>query len=226
MIKDFRNKKHQPVSAQDVRNELAEAERKRIEDEQRPIREAEKQLHANSLKLFELGRTAVLAHRPDPEWELPKSAAGLSMPQSEVDGFVAAEAARFVAENADCYVVCKENYQAIMRYLADQKTVLIPNADVFKAAFERLSRLDLLRQKPEPTPEPEPTPTEELEQIKQEAPAEGGLIAGFDLETGQPRQYSQKEIWKMSSADLKKAFKMWVTPDGEDRRPRINRSYL
>lgn len=219
MIKNFADKKHQPITAQQVRNDLAEAERKRIEDEQRPIREAEEQLHANHVKLFEFGRNEVLAHRPDPEWELPASAVGLSMPQSEVNDFVAKEASKFVTENADCYVVCRENYQAIMRYLADQKTVLIPNADVFKAAFERLSRLDLLKQK-EPTPEP--APIEEPEQI--EAPPQSEeLTDGWDIVTGEPRKYTQAEIWKLSSADLKKAFRMWTTRDG-DRRPLIRKS--
>jgi hypothetical protein len=222
MIKDFRNKKHQPISAQDVRNELAEAERKRIEDEQRPIREAEEQLRVNHLKLFEFGRAEVLAHRPDPEWELPKSAAGLSMPQSEVNDFVTKEATKFVAENPD-YYVCKENYQAIMHYLADQKTVLIPNVDVFKAAFERLSRLDLLVLKPEPNPEP--APIEEPE-IEQDAPPQSEeLTDGWDPVTGEPKKFSARDIHHMDSETYRKAFRMWVTRDG-DRRPLIGKSYV
>src|SRR6476619_6537257 len=135
MIKNYSLPKHRPISARDVRNELAEAERKRIEDEQRPIREAEEQLHANHVKLFEFGRNEVLAGRPDPFFELPESAVNLSMPQSEASNFVAKEAAKFVAENQD-FFPCRENHQAMMKFIMDQKKdILIPNADVFKAAF-------------------------------------------------------------------------------------------
>jgi hypothetical protein len=226
MIKDFRNKKHWPITAQQVRDDLAEADRKRKEAEERPIKEAEAQLHANHLKLFELGRTAVLNSEQDPFFELPESAVGLSMPHAEVADFVAKEAARFVAENPD-FFPCRENHQAMMKYIMDQKKdILIPNADVFKAVFERLSRLDLLVQKPEPKPEPEPEPApiEEPEKIEQEAPPQSEeLTDGWDIVTGEPRKYTQAEIWKLSSADLKKAFKMWTTRDG-DRRPLIRRS--
>jgi hypothetical protein len=223
MIKDFRNKKHWPITAQQVRDDLAEADRKRKEAEERPIKEAEAQLHANHLKLFELGRTAVLNHEKDPFFELPPSAVGLSLPQSAVNDFVTKEATKFVAENPE-YYVCKEDYHAITGYLADQKTVPIPNADVFKAAFERLSRLDLLVQKPEPKAEPEPAPIGEPEKIEQEAPPQSEeLTDGWDIVTGEPRKYTQGEIWKLSSANLKKAFRMWTTRDG-DRRPLIRRS--
>jgi hypothetical protein len=203
-----------------VRDELAEAERKRLEDEQRPIREAELKLTQTHRKLADLAKAEVIAGRPDPDWTLPQSASDLHMSAEEALKFVGLESDRFVRETPD-YHRCPENQSAVVKYLLDQH-VLIPNADCFRDAWQRLKFLGLISEKPEPRPEPTAASTEP-EPIKQEAPPQSELTDGWDIVTGEPRKFTQAEIWKMSSGDLKKAFRMWTSRDG-DRRPLMRKS--
>jgi hypothetical protein len=197
----------------------AEEERKR-EQAERPIREAAQKLNENHRKLFDLEKAEVIAGRPDPSWELPASAAGLSMSVDEAKAFVQREAEAYRDEHPEYYPSPK-NFDAIKGYLSVQH-VAIPNKECFALAVERLTRFGLLEERP--------TPAQSLEIEEQHAPnlpteaPSSDLVDGWDIESGEPRKYSEKEIWQMSSSDLKKAFRMWAEKDGIDRRPKFNRS--
>lgn len=155
----------------------------------------------------------VKAGKPDPAWEIPPSAAGLSMSVDAAKSFVRSEADAFV-EHTPSYYPCKHNWNRIQNYIETQG-IAIPNRDVFNQAFERLSDLGLLEQRPtpEPTPEPEPQSPEPINDPK--------LVDGFDPETGEPRKFTQVEIWKMDSTTYRKAFRMWG-----DSRPRFTKGYF
>jgi hypothetical protein len=165
-------------------------------------------------------RESVLAGKPDPSWKIPASAAGLKMTIEQAREFAKTAAAQFVKENPE-YHATMNNFEAIVSYLTTNG-VEIPTSEVFKLAWLRLRELSLIeeleRSEPAKEPEPETQPSEPI-------PAETELVDGFDLETGEPRRYSQAEIWKMSSGDLKKAFRMWTDREG-DRRPRFTRGYF
>jgi hypothetical protein len=199
--------------------ERAEEQRKRDEAE-RPIREAEAKLSETHRKLYQFEKAEVEAGRPDPGWELPTSAAGLSMSVEEAKQFAQSEGEVFVAEHPE-YYASKNNFDAVVRYLSIQG-VVIPTRDCFAQAVERLRRFGLLEARPTPAPQLEPVESPEPVELT-EAPS-SDLVDGFDIQTGEPRRYSQKEIWKMSSADLKIAFRMWTDSDGTDRRAKFNRS--
>jgi len=120
----------------------------------------------------------------------------------------------FVEHNPD-YYPCSSNVNNIREYLIAQN-ISIPNEEVLKAAWLRLRELGLIEERPAPEPEPELTP---LEEPPSETPGDYE-ISGFDPETGEPRKFTQREIWRMDSATYRKAFKAW----GENK-PRFTRGY-
>jgi hypothetical protein len=213
--------RYQPTTIQKVRAEEAEERRRSEEEQQRPVREAEAQLNATSRKLHELEKSEVLAGRRDPGFELPQSAAGLSMSMDQATEFVRKQAELFAAENSE-YFPSKKNFDAITDYLVKHE-IQIPTSDVFKLAWERLRRFGMIEERPTPAPEPQSTPVVEQPTEPAPEPQQDGLTDGWDIQTGQPRKYSEREIEHMSSDEFKKAFRMWVTRDA-DRRPKFNRS--
>lgn len=220
MLKDFRDKKHQPITAQQVREELAAEERRKREELEKPIRTAEAALTESHKKLYEFHKKEVQAGRPDPGWECPTDALDLSMSVDEAKRFVQEQSRIYCSQHPD-YFPCEENFRVVMNYLCAQKPdVFIPTAACFELAVERLRLFGLIRERPEPEPVVEQTP----EQIEQEAPPQDQLTDGWDIQTGQPRKFTQREIHQMSSSEFKRAFRMWVTSDGEDRRAKFSRS--
>jgi hypothetical protein len=165
-------------------------------------------------------RESVLAGKPDPSWKIPASAAGLKMTIEQAREFAKTAAAQFVKENPE-YHATMNNFETIVAYLTTNG-VVIPTSEVFKLAWLRLRELSLIEELERLVPAKEP---ETVTQPSEPLPAEGELVDGYDLETGEPRRYSQAEIWKMSSGDLKKAFRMWTDREG-DRRPRFTRGYF
>lgn len=206
----------QPTTIQKVKADEAAEQRRNEEERQRPIREAEQRLTETHRKLATVGRDEVVNGQPDPFWSTPEDA-NISLGLDEAKEFVREQSKLFRAANP-WYFPCQENFDAIVNYLIAQR-VPIPTLSCFELAASRLRSLGMLKERPEPQPTPAPVqPTTETE------PQQDGLTDGWDIESGQPRKYTEREINRMSSAEFKKAFKMWATRD-EDRRPRFNRSW-
>lgn len=163
-------------------------------------------------------REDVLAGKPDKEFVLPDEIKGLRMSLAEAKAYASEQSKLFVEHNPE-YYPCPANVAAITKYLTEQTDVVIPNEECFRLAWVRLRELGLIEQRPVPAPEPV------QDQSSKAVPGETELVDGWDLQTGEPRKYSQAEIWKMSSRDVKKAFRMWTDREG-DRRPRFTRGYF
>jgi hypothetical protein len=217
MLKDYSDPRHRPITLKEIRDEEAAEQRRRQEAEEKKVRDAENALTANHRRLLDLNKKEVLAGRPDIDFQMPESVKARRMTVKQALKFNEAESQRFVDETPE-YFRSDRNSKTITDYLWNQG-VQIPDAEVYKLAFTRCRYLGLLEEKPEPVAEAPVEQPEVPEPQKQEK-----LTPGFDLVTGAPRDYTEAEIWKMSSSDLKKAFKMWVGKDGQDYRPRINRS--
>lgn len=157
----------------------------------------------------------VRAGKIDPAWKIPESAAGLKMSVDSAKAFVAAEAEAFIEAATPAYYPCAENWDRIRSYIEAQG-IAIPNRDVFRQAFERLTSLGLLCPAPTPEPSQGAVPEQPSDTI-----AEPELVDGFDPMTGQPRKFTQAEIWKMDSVMYRKAFRVWG-----DMRPRFTRGYF
>jgi hypothetical protein len=204
--------KFKPVTLREIRQaEVAEEQRQR-DTEEAKVREAETNLTATHQKIHELVKKAVVDGRPDPDFgEIPDRIRNRRMTVKQALAFNEAESRRFVEETPD-YYRCDKNSKTITDYLWNQG-VQIPDAEAYKLAFTRCRSLGLLVE-----PAPEPITVEQPEPNEPEQKQDDGSVDGFDLNSGEPRRFTQAEIWKMSSSDLKKAFKMWVGKDGEDRR--------
>jgi hypothetical protein len=172
-------------------NEVAQAEQQREED-----------------------RQAVLAGKPDPGWKIPASGSGQNMSVAEEKAFVREQAQSFCDANPD-FLPSKTNFNSILAYLWTQG-VSIPTQQCLELAHKRLRELGLIEERPAVEPEEEPT---SIEEPPSETPGDYE-VSGFDPETGEPRKFTQREIWRMDSATYRKAFKAW----GENK-PRFTRGY-
>jgi hypothetical protein len=159
-------------------------------------------------------REDVLAGKPDKEFVLPDEIKGLRMSVEEAKAYASEQSKLFVEHNPE-YYPCPANVAAITKYLTEQTDVVIPNEECFRLAWVRLRGLGLIEERPVLAKEPEP-----VTQPSEPIPAEGELVDGYDLETGEPRKYTQHEIWNMDSSTYRKAFRAW----GENR-PKFTRGY-
>ena len=155
-------------------------------------------------------REDVLAGKPDPTFKIPASAAGLKMSIDQAKAFANEQGKLFVQHNPE-YYPCPANVAAITKYLTEQTDIAIPNEECFRLAWIRLRELGLIEERPALT---------EPETASQEIPAESELLDGFDVVTGEPRKYTQREVWNMDSTTYRKAFRAW----GENR-PKFTRGY-
>jgi hypothetical protein len=217
MLIDPHDPRRRPITAQSVRDEIEVEERRKQEEAERPIREAESQLIETHRKLYELQKKAVAENRPDPEFQMPERIKNRRMTVGQAKKFIESESKRFVAENPD-YYPCDANLRTMSDWIYAQG-IQIEDAETLTIAFDRCKYLGLLVERPEPEPQALPAEPETVEPTKQD----DGLVDGFD-EDGNPIRVSQATIWKMSSSQLKSFYRMWVTRDGTDRRPRINKS--
>ncbi len=220
MLKNYDDPRHRPITAAQVRQELAEQKRREQEERQRPVREAETKLIETHRKLHSLEKGEVVAGRKDPGWVLPPSADGLNMSMEQAQEFNRKSSEQFVAEHPEYYPT-RKNADSLQDYLAAQKIGIV-TPECWAQAFERLSAFGLLEERPQSVEAPPSVEEPESEPV--ELKPDEKLTPGFDLITGAPKMWSEKELWHLSSADLKRAFKMWVSPDGTDRRPTISRS--
>jgi hypothetical protein len=217
MIKNYKDPRHQPITAREIREQEDAEARRREEEAERPIRQATESLVETHRKLAAIAKAEIAAGRPDPGFEVPESVTSLRMTKTQANNFARSEAEQFVAETPD-YFPCPHNVKAINEFLT-ALGVQIPNREIIKMAWERLRTFGFIKERTES----EPVTIQQPEPIEPEPKQNDALTAGFDLVTGTPREYTQAEIWKMSSSDMKKAFKLWVTRD-EDRRPLLKRS--
>jgi hypothetical protein len=150
----------------------------------------------------EQARQAVAAGKRDPLWILPESAKGLRMSLEKAKLFAQEQADLFVGQEKSWFK-CRKNFETITGFLIEQGC-LIPNVDCFKLAFERLTALGLLEQRPVEASAPEPQSQSEPPQAAVTETQDE--LLGWDLATGEPRRYSQFEVSKMSSDEYRRAF--------------------
>jgi hypothetical protein len=153
----------------------------------------------------------VRAGKADPSFQMPESAKGLRMSVAAAKVFARKQAELFVEHNPE-YHPSSANVAAITKYLTEQG-VVIPNEECLRVAWLRLRELRMIEERPI-EPEPEPAPAEPV-------PEPEDLVDGFDIQTGEPRRYSQREVWHMDSTTFRKAFQAFG-----DNRPRFTRGYF
>jgi hypothetical protein len=131
---------------------------------------------------------------------------------TSVDDWHRKESAKFLQENPD-YFPCEENLQAIKGYIdRNAPKIRLVSAIQLEGAFKRLREYGLLKQRPIPEPAPRPAPVKVNLTITPSVAPSGPASEsrkGFDPETGLEREYTPREIDKMSADQFRRIFRIY-----------------
>jgi hypothetical protein len=179
-----------------VEKEEKEAEGRRLA----PIRKAEAELQKTADELARIIRVNLLA-APDPDVYIDPRTVGKRVPLAQAQRLAVLAAEEFLKRNPD-YYICPENFETIRQYFAINDCELL-TAEMYEAAFVKLRNAGLIREAPEPEPEPEPINEPEQEQ-KPEQPSRNST--GYDLATGELREYTPWEVEQMTANEFRRVF--------------------
>lgn len=189
--------------------ERIEAERPRLEaarkaNEERKV--AEQHEHERSEKQRSYWSEWVLNDR-DPKLFVSETMLRASMPLSEADAFNESAVKKFVSDTHEYRDYrTPENADHILSYLS-RNGVRIIDVDTLKGAFVRLRDLGILHKKPAPPPVEPPRPMN-LTITRPALPTPPGpkVHIGRDYNTGSDREFTQREVDRMSSKEYARAF--------------------
>jgi len=158
----------------------------------------------------------------DPKLFVTDAMRTAKMTKAEAEQFTAKAAEQFASSPEYAPFRTPENAGAILGYL-QRNGIRIADVETIRGAFVRLRDLGLLKAKPARAPQPVQQPQRVNLSVAPEpkAPPQPQPIVyhGWDLETGEPRDYSEREIERMSSQQMARALQMRVR--GELELPRI-----
>jgi hypothetical protein len=196
------------------RQESAEAAKRRqfAEQQSAELAAAEETFRNTSKQIAMTIRERILKGRDDELFVSPELLRA-SMPQAEANNFNGEQAAEFVRTTPEYEAYrSDETLNAIMEYF-ERNGVRIFDAAMIRGAFHRLKDYSIIQKRPVPKVEPEsrPQPTyvnltverPEPEPIK---PAGPKTYIGRDWATGTEREFTQREIDRMSSKEFARAF--------------------
>lgn len=187
---------------------LAQFQRREAQKEQAKIDAIKGDFEHTARKVAEAERKSLL-HLRDDAFRLDPDVATIAedMTEFERDVFTERESAAFLADNPD-YLPTPANGQAMSNYLSrnDAARFGVLTSATLTAAYRRLDKYGLLERRPKQ----EPTP----HSIHGDAHAQAGPLLpvtfeGWDITTGEPRTYSEREVNRMSSNEMKRALRLY-----------------
>lgn len=213
-----------------IRSRDSESTRQFHEEEAELERVAEEQRSADAAKREEEKRQSVrerqrkfvaesVAAGPDPLFAGvdPETIEGrISVPVNQVGTWNKNEADKF-KQNCPDYCVCPENFEALAGYLErNAPGLVLVSAKQLEAAFRRLQSLGLLKEHPVVTSQPEPEKSKATAVNLEIAPpsdpnSPDAVVDGWDLESGAPRKWANRELDKLSSTDYRRALRLYST---------------
>ena len=201
------------------REELDAEERER----QRPIKEAEARLKEIHRQIAKVQRDTLTNPKvQDVDIWIDPMVAGASMPISEAQNHNVYHIRLFAEEHPNI-AATERNAELIVNYFA-KNDIGIFTCSMIEKLHEKLEEAGIgFDEKPAPEPEQNAPdyskrPDVPLRIAPPVTPAPV-VYEGFDLDTGEPRTYTAREIDKMSADDMRKALQM--TTRGELELPRI-----
>lgn len=196
-------------SIRQFRREEEEYEAKQREERERPIRDAEQQYNETARKLHAVQRERVLTQKDD-EFRLDMSTT-TPIPTEQVPGWQRRQADEFKATHPD-YWPTPRNEAILVDYInRNHPGIRLVSALQLGQAYQRLKEFGLLQERPGPELVAEPSPIPEPEQQR---PAEPQRYEGIDPLTGLNRQYTAREVERMSSDEYRRCFSLYG-----DRKP-------
>jgi hypothetical protein len=179
-----------------------ESERERLEREERdrPIREATEKLRATHRKLALIERER-LTTIPDPErWLDPAVGPNVRMTEQQAADFNRDHAKAYRESHPEIYW-SDALLDLLSRYFQKEHLKLI-TAEMLERLVERLAAVGLLPERPI---EPEPDPVIEEEPV---AVAQPERHVGIDPLTGEQREYTEREVARMTAEEFRRAFRI------------------
>lgn len=195
-------------------SERLEAERPRLEAERRAneeqaAREAAEQARIERQRAY--WAEWVQTDR-DPKVYISEEMRHASMPPKEAEAFTAKAAADFAESPEYAPYRSPSNAGVILAYLL-RNGIHIADRDTIRAAFVRLRDLGLLKQKPAPAPQPKAVeqPRQINLAVQRQSTNEPKTYKGRDYATGRERDFTQREVDRMSSLEFQRAFQVVPT---------------
>lgn len=195
------------VEAEQRAAEAPRLEAEREAAEQREKQEAEKRKREEARRAYECDW--VLTDR-DVKLYVTDAMRSAKMPKAEAEKFTAKAAEQFAGSPEYAPYRTPENADIILGYL-HRNGVYIADSETIRGAFVRLRDLGLLKKKPSPAPQPKPVEQATTVNLTIEpAPSkpEPVMFDGWD-EDGNPRQYSEREVSRWSSEEMKRRLRLY-----------------
>ena len=193
--------------------ERIEAERPRLEAERRAT-EKRKAIEQAQIERDERRRTywaEALLSGPDPRLFLSEAMQAASLPKNDADKHNGREAAEFVAATPE-YAEYRtpSNSEKLLAYLKANH-IQVFDVPTLKAAFTRLRDLGVLKKRTavQPIPAKQARPVNLTIESPDTKPAKPGgpmVYRGRDYATGRERDFTEREVNRMSSTEYARAF--------------------
>jgi hypothetical protein len=195
--------------------EREESEQRRIQREREErqaaeLAEVEEQFKKTTNQIAETIRERLLTQKDD-EFEIDPSTFKPLPSGVSAEDYNTQQVKLFLQENAD-YFPCQENLEAMTSYIQrNGPNLKLVSAVQWAWAYRRLSEYGILKPRPAPESFQRPQPVRinlEFEQRKpeQEKPTGSKIFIGRDPETGRDREYTSREIDRMSSKEYARTF--------------------
>lgn len=196
------------------RQELEAEEREERERQERPIRQAEAALQETHRKIRAVQLDTLTNPKiQDPDLWLDPDVEGMTLTREGVNEYVI-DAFRSLVKARPGFWCSEKNLRYFSDYF-DKHHIICPTEAMLIRLHDRLVDagvvFELQPEAPEDDSRPDYTkrPNVEIRIAPAKKPDKSQeTYEGFDLVTGQPRTYTEKEINKMSSEEMKKALQM------------------
>ncbi len=149
-----------------------------------------------------------LTKMPDDGVFIEPSTLDVRMTKKEAHEFNRKEAAIFQQRNPNLCPLTDATIDALQGYF-DRNAIKIVSALTIEAAYQRLRDYGLIEDRQAPVPGPQPVAKPQRVNLEIERPQtrpDPGKPIGIDPFTGEPREYSQWEVNRMTADQFKKVF--------------------
>jgi len=191
------------IEVRQHREQLDAQESAEREARERPIREAEGKLKETATELAKLYRARLLGEAKDPDRFIDPATQGMKLTEAEADQYNIVEARKYREQNPDFYLT-DALFDSIRAYLAKNEIRLV-SAPMLTALLQRYAEAGLLPERPAPEPEPEPD-----EPPIDQQPTAPQTFKGIDPSTGLEREYTAREVDRMSSDEYRRVFRIYA----------------
>lgn len=194
------------LSIRTFREEIEAEERAEKERIEAPIRAAKQKLQETAYELTKAYRERLLGNVRDPDVFVDPAVATVRMTKAQAEAHNTEQFRMYYASHPDVYWGPNlELAKALARYWT-KNGVEIATAAMFTQVIERMREYGLLPNPPAPEPEPEPEPQPEPNVVE---PPKPEVFDGWDLESGEPRTYTRREVDSMDSSTYRRTFRIY-----------------